>query len=391
MVRVLKEPETTEGAGGTILTRAMRRLALLGLLAGAALAALLVAGCGGGSQTASTGEAVGGGSTAAATQDIGAPVAYEQVQAVFEKYGCTGCHPGVNPALDLQKGKSYDDLVGVQALEDPNLYRVVAGDPGRSFLYLKMGGDAPVADIPAIGTRMPPRAAPVDPADLDLVRRWILQGAKGADGQTGGPRVPSPGDPPTDLDAPLATSETGTATITGSVIDQARMPIDGALVTLLLKGSDLPGGEEHYRVAVTGADGTFTLPDAPSGQYLLKAYAPNTIYVSRIVALDDGETQNVDFGLPDRVVENPTISNPEVQARERREALDERRRVSTSTRTTRSRSTPTRASCSSSRTRRRPSSPGRGARRPTRPSAGTWIFLAVDKTCNVSDFLTVDG
>ena len=22
---------------------------------------------------------------------------------------------------------------------------------------------------------------------------------------------------------------------------------------------------------------------------------------------------------------------------------------------------------------------------------GTWIFLAVDKTCNVSDFLTVDG
>jgi hypothetical protein len=380
-----------DGFDDTILTRAMRRLALLGLLACAALVVSLVAGCGGGSQTASTGEADGGGSSAAGTQGLGAPVAYAQVQAVFAKYGCTGCHPGVNPALDLQQGKSYDDLVGVQALEDPNLYRVVAGDPGRSFLYLKMGGDAPVADIPAIGTRMPPRAAAVDPADLDLVRRWILQGAKDADGQTGGPKVPSPGDPPTSLNVPLATSKTGTGTITGSVIGQTRAPIDGALVTLLLKGSDLPGGEEHYRVAVTGADGTFTIPDAPSGQYLLKAYAPNTIYVSRIVALDDGESQNVDFGLPDRVVENPAISNPTV-ARSgsginvsmvvKGSDLDPNYTLAVNVNA---------GLVFELANATAPEQPGTWSATTDKTLGGRWIFLAVDKTCNVSDFLTVDG
>jgi hypothetical protein len=316
-------------------------------------------------------------------------VSYDQVQAVFETYGCTGCHPGVNPSLDLQQGKSYDDLVGIRALEDPALYRVVAGDPGKSFLYLKLGGDAPVADIPAIGTRMPPRAAPVDPADLDLVRRWILQGAKGPDGTTGGPKVPSPGSPPTGLDVAAATSPEGTATITGTVIDQARKPIAGALVTLLLKGPDLPGGEEHYRVALTDASGAFTLDQAPSGQFLLKAYAPNTIYVSRIVALKDGETQQVEFGLPNRVVENPTIGKPSVE----------------------STGSGTMLSMDVQGSDLDPNytlavNPGAGVvfelhspgDQPGTWSAtidqkldGPWTFMAVDKTCNVSDFLTVSG
>ncbi|MBA2295267.1 MAG: hypothetical protein H0W16_09050, partial [Actinobacteria bacterium] len=70
-------------------------------------------------------------------------VPYADVQTVFEKNGCTSCHPGVNPSLDLTAEKSYDDLVGIEALEDPRLYRVVAGDPGKSFLYLKLGGEAP--------------------------------------------------------------------------------------------------------------------------------------------------------------------------------------------------------------------------------------------------------
>ena len=76
----------------------------------------------------------------------------------------------------------------------------------------------------------------------------------------------------------------------------------------------LPGGEEHYRVAVTDASGSFTLPDAPTGRFLLKAYAPSTIYVSRIVALEDGDTATIRFGLPDRVVENPAISQAKVRS-----------------------------------------------------------------------------
>jgi hypothetical protein len=350
----------------------MRRLAAL--IALVALAGLGVAACGG-----------GGDGGADAGEGLGPEVSYTEVQAVFEKYGCTGCHPGINPSLDLTEGKSYDDLVGVAALEDPTLHRVVAGDPERSFLYLKVGGAAPVADIPAVGTRMPPRQPPIDPADLELIRSWILQGAKNVDGKTGGPTVPSPGNPPTGLDVAPATATEGTATITGSVIDQERGPIEGALVTLLLEGPDLPGGEEHYRVAVTAADGSFTLTDAPSGQYLLKAYGPNTIYVSRIVALKDGETQTIEFGLPTRVVQNPTVSNANVDS--------------------------TRLSMDVQGSDLDPNytlavNPGAGLvfelqspdERPgiwsadiDRELEGPWIFLAVDKSCNVSEFLTVGG
>ena len=349
-----------------------RQAAVLGSFVAAVLA---VAACGGGN--GDTDEA----------RELGAPVAYAQVQSVFEEYGCTGCHPGVNPSLDLTAGHSYDQLVGIQALEDPTLYRVVAGDPERSFLYLKLGGAPPVADIPAIGTRMPPNAPPIDAADLELVRRWILQGAKGPDGKTGGPAVPSPGNPPANLDVAEATATEGTATIQGSVIGEDREPIEGALVTLLLKGPDLPGGEEHYRVAVTDAQGEFTLEDAPSGQFLLKAYGPNTIYVSRIVALEDGETQRVHFGLPTRVVQNPLVFKPAVVP------TSAGTRLSMNVQGSNLDPNYTLAVNPDAglvfELRNAGDRPGVWSAEIDETLDGPWIFLAVDKSCNVSDFLTV--
>jgi hypothetical protein len=315
--------------------------------------------------------------------DLGEPVAYGEVQAVWAEYGCTGCHPGVNSSLDLREGRSYDDLVGIRALEDPELVRVVAGDPSSSFLYLKLGGDPPVADIPGIGTRMPPRAAPIDPGDLDLVRRWIAQGAKDESGKTGGPRVPTPGTPPTDLDVPAATERRGTGTIDGRVIGQDRRPLEGALVTLLLKGADLEGGEEHYRVAVTDAGGNFTLPEAPAGSYLLKAYAPDTIYVSRIVALDEGETQTISFGLPDRNVQNPAIAAPRVEGRRLSmevtgNDLDGNYTLAVNP-----------GAGLVFELHNADNAPGRWRAAIDRDLDGPWIFMAVDESCNVSDFLRV--
>jgi hypothetical protein len=350
-----------------------RRAAVLGSFVAAAL---LVAACGGGDRD--------GGNE---PPELGAPVAYAQVQSVFEEYGCTGCHPGVNPSLDLTAGQSYDQLVGIQALEDPTLYRVVAGDPERSFLYLKLGGAPPVADIPAIGTRMPPNAPPIDAADLDLVRRWILQGAKGPDGTTGGPTVPSPGNPPANLDVAEATSIEGTATIEGSVIGEDREPIGGALVTLLLKGPDQPGGEEHYRVAVTDPQGEFVLENAPSGQFLLKAYGPNTIYVSRIVALEEGETQRVHFGLPTRVVQNPVVSEPMVlsAAGGTRLSMD----VQGSSLDPNYTLAVNPDAGLVFELRNAGDQPGVWSAEIDEALDGPWIFLAVDKSCNVSDFLTV--
>ena len=364
------------------MLKQMRRLAASSALLG--LAVLGVAACGGG-------EAGGGAGTAGAagTEIAGPQVSYDQVQAVFEKYGCTGCHPGVNPSLDLTRGHSYDNLVGVQALEDPTLYRVVAGDPGKSFLYLKLGGDAPVADIPAIGTRMPPRQPAIDKADLDLVQSWILQGAKNVDGKTGGPTVPSPGNPPAGLDVAAATSPKGTATISGSVIYEERAPIEGALVTLLLKGPDLPGGEEHYRVAVTDASGAFTLEDAPTGQYLLKAYAPKTIYVSRIVALKDGETQTVQFGLPDRVIDNPKVSSPKVRKTANGLALSMHVQGSDLDPNYTLAVNPSAGLVFELHSP--DDAPGTWSAELDHKLKGRWIFMAVDKTCNVSEFLTVGG
>jgi hypothetical protein len=317
--------------------------------------------------------------------EAGEPVSYAEVQGVFEEYGCTACHPGVNASLDLTEGNSYDDLVGIPALEDPTLVRVVAGDPARSFLYLKLGGEPPVADIPAIGTRMPPRAPPIDPDDLDLIRRWILQGAKDVDGRTGGPQVATPGTPPGELDRELAGEPEGSATIVGSVVDQRREPLEGALVTMLLAGEDQEGGEEHYRVAVTDPQGRFELTDAPTGRFLLKAYGPDTIYVSRIVALDDGERQEVHFGLPDRVVENPVISDASVEGTSLAMTvagsdLDGNYTLAVNPR-----------AGLVFELHNAGNAPGTWSATIDRELGGTWIFMAVDETCNVSEFLTVPG
>lgn len=344
-------------------------LALSVMLVGVGLA-LLVASCGGKGDD----------------EGSGTPVSFSQVTSVFQSNGCQGCHPGVNSALDLQDGKAYDDLVGIRALEDPDLYRVVAGDPDNSFLYLKVGGNPVIADIPGVGSRMPPRAPPISAGDMKIIHDWIAQGAKRNDGTTGGPQVTTPGTPPPSVEGTASSTEQkGTGTITGIVIDQARKPIAGAFVTLLLQGATLQGGEEHYRVAQTDATGKYTLADAPEGRFLLKAYAPKSIYVSRIVALGPGETQTANFGLPTRIVPNPSISKPAVSG-------------------TRLSMTVTGSNLDGNYTlavnpkagitvelHNAGNAPGRWSASSLSALPGPWVFLGVDEQCNVSDFLTVEG
>jgi hypothetical protein len=345
-------------------------LAVLLLALGVAVSGLLVA-CGGND-----------------TDDEGLvrEVPYSQVQGVFAEHGCIGCHPGVNPSLDLTADKSYNDLVGIRALEDPRLYRVVAGDPGKSFLYLKIGGDPPIFDIPAIGTRMPPNAPIIPQEDIALVRDWILGGAKDENGETGGPEVVTPGSPPTGIrDAALATKQRGTGTITGTVVGQDREPLAGALVTMLLEGEREEGGEEHYRVAQADQSGRFTLEQAPSGRFLLKAYAPSSIYVSRIVALEEGETEEIEIGLPDRVVPNPTISAPRVEGLAlsldvRGQNLDGNYTLAVNP-----------GAGLVFELHATGNAPGRWSTTIPDPLPGPWVFMAVDEQCNVSEFLTVEG
>ncbi len=327
----------------------------------------------------------GSGSTSSAPKNV----RFSQVEAVFVKYNCASCHPIVNPSLDLRPGHEYTSLVGVRALEDPRLVRVVAGDPDRSFLYQKIAGDPKLGNVPAIGARMPQGALRMSQTDIDLIAAWIKQGAKNAKGQTVGPTVPTPGGVGPSPVGTEPSGPTGDATIEGTVQDENHHPLPGAVVTLLLRGKNQPGGEEHYRVAATDARGHYVLPRAPVGQYLLKAYASKRIYVSRIVALADQQTSTIDFGLPNRVIPNPTINSPHVRTAGGSttlamtvtgNALDPNYTLAVNP-----------GSGLVYELHRRGGGAGLWTRRIPRQLPGRWIFLAVDHQCDISAFLTVTG
>ncbi len=317
------------------------------------------------------------------------PVRFGQVEHVFAKYRCAACHPVVNPSLNMRPGRAYASLVGVRAVEDPRLVRVVAGDPGRSFLFEKIAGDPKLGDVPAIGARMPQAAPRMAQSDIDLVAAWIRQGAKNARGKTVSPSVPTPGSPGPSPVGDQASSPRGNATIEGVVEDGRHRPLGGAIVTLLLRGKNLPGGEEHYRVAATDARGRYRLPNAPVGQYLLKAYASKRIYVSRIVALEQDAVATVDFGLPDRVIPNPVVASPHVERTAsgtdlsmivRGNSLDPNYTLAVNP-----------DAGLVFELHRPDGGPGLWKRSISKRLPGRWIFLAVDHQCNISSFATVSG
>jgi Carboxypeptidase regulatory-like domain len=314
-------------------------------------------------------------------------VRFAQIQALFARAGCEGCHPGVNPSLNLLPGHSYTALVNVRALEDPHYAYVVAGDPRKSFLYLKVAGFGKAAQV---GGRMPFLRRPLSKADLQLLADWIDQGARGPGGSLP-PRsvAPLPGEPNIPK-LPSATTPNGTGTISGTVIDQARRPIPGALVTLLLRGPSQPGGEQHYKVAATNNSGRYVLRGLPAGTFELKAYSPHTIYTSHFAALEPGGSETIDFGLANRALTTPSISNPRVTlVRGGGERL--------SMTVTGPHLDPNYTLVANTRSGRvfevhAPGArPGVWSRTLPFRLPGPWTFFAVDRLCDASQFLTVSG
>ena len=150
-------------------------------------------------------------------------------------------------------------------------------------------------------------------------------------------------------------------------------------------GTRYQGFADVTSIVDSAGNGTYTLANAPEGRFLLKAYAPKSIYVSRIVALGPGETQTVNFGLPTRIVPNPTISRPSVSG-------------------TRLSMTVTGSNIDGNYTlavnpkagitvelHNAGNAPGRWSASSLTVLPGPWVFLGVDEQCNVSDFLTVEG
>jgi hypothetical protein len=69
---------------------------------------------------------------------------------------------------------AWQSLVGIASIES-TLRRVEPGEPGKSYLYLKLMGTQESAG--GSGLRMPP-TQPLEPAQLETIRQWIERGAK---------------------------------------------------------------------------------------------------------------------------------------------------------------------------------------------------------------------
>lgn len=86
----------------------------------------------------------------------------------------SGCHGGGNAAagLRLDAGFSHAGLVNVASPQGANLVRVVPGDPGASLLIHKLEGTQ------STGSRMPLGGPFLPQSTIDVVRRWITDGAQ---------------------------------------------------------------------------------------------------------------------------------------------------------------------------------------------------------------------
>ncbi|MET1254310.1 Calx-beta domain-containing protein [Aliikangiella maris] len=94
------------------------------------------------------------------------------VQTIFENNGCTGCHSGNSPSGSLSLSDALtaeQQLIDINAVCNPALKRVVAGDPANSVLYRKVS-----MQNPGCGAAMPLNAEMISQADLAILYDWIV-------------------------------------------------------------------------------------------------------------------------------------------------------------------------------------------------------------------------
>jgi hypothetical protein len=99
---------------------------------------------------------------------------FQRIQNTVFTPLCTSCHSGffAPHSLRLDARNSYRLLVGTQSAEVPSLQRVKSGDPDASYLVQKLEGHA------AVGIRMPASGPALATEAIDLIRRWIANGAR---------------------------------------------------------------------------------------------------------------------------------------------------------------------------------------------------------------------
>jgi len=109
----------------------------------------------------------------------GGPVALAptlaSIQANVFSVNCAipGCHGGgtVQFGLRLDPGFSAGNLINVASPRDPNLIRVIPGNPDGSFIIQKLEGTQ------TLGDRMPDFGPYLPQSTIDVIRQWIQDGA----------------------------------------------------------------------------------------------------------------------------------------------------------------------------------------------------------------------
>lgn len=89
---------------------------------------------------------------------------------------CVSCHltGQEQGGLALHPKAAYASLVGARSRQS-DLFLVEAGEPARSYLYLKLSNEHLAAG--GEGERMPMGGSALEPAELEVIRRWIAEGA----------------------------------------------------------------------------------------------------------------------------------------------------------------------------------------------------------------------
>lgn len=102
----------------------------------------------------------------------------QQIQdTIFTPHCAIGtCHDSGSATqnLDLSAGASYRQLVNVPSVDATALLRVDPGQPDDSFLLIKVQGLPP----PGEGSQMPLSGRLLSADQIQLIRDWILKGAK---------------------------------------------------------------------------------------------------------------------------------------------------------------------------------------------------------------------
>jgi Bacterial Ig-like domain len=90
---------------------------------------------------------------------------------------CSKCHIGAGApqGLQLDAAHSYNLLVGVPSVEQPNLLRVKPSDPASSYMLHKIEGAPGI-----VGGQMPLGETPLPQATIAAISQWITNGAPNA-------------------------------------------------------------------------------------------------------------------------------------------------------------------------------------------------------------------